>query len=313
LRAPWFGALVAFVVGASVAGSVPAGAAGAPAAPRVATEARAFADTTQMADRANVLYLAARPQIDERASFAKDCPTPEPRDSFVVGCYQPARRRIFILRIDRPELARAMRVTAAYEMLRAAYADLDAPARKHVDAMVDDAFRASRDERLRSFAERLGVLPARERLETLHSLLGTQVAQLPAELERYYGTLFEDRQAVVSAFWSYKTAFDALDSQLDRLAQEIDGLKAQVTVMHSQYDVAGTDADRLTAQLKDAKSREAGESLVAQQNVAVDRANDLARRLLATVAEVNAKIDSFNALVLDDQHRLAPLSPVTAS
>ena len=83
--------------------------------------------------------------------------------------------------------------------------------------------------------------------------------------------------------------------------------------MHQQYDAAGDEADRLTAQLKDVKSKDQGEALVAQQNVAVDRANDLARRLLAAVAQVNAKIDAYNALVFEDQQRIAPLSPATAS
>jgi len=149
--------------------------------------------------------------------------------------------------------------------------------------------------------------------DALHSLLGTQVAQLPDDLEHYYSSLFQDRQSVVSAFWSYKTAFDALDSQLDRLTQEIDGMKAQVVAMHQQYDAAGDEADRLTAQLKDVKLKDQGEALIAQQNVAVDRANDLARRLPAAVAQVNAKIEAYHALVFDDQQRITPLSPVTAS
>ena len=110
-----------------------------------------------------------------------------------------------------------MRVTAAYEMLHAGYAALEPSDRKHVDTMVEDAFRASRDERLRALSDELAALPARDRLDALHSLLGTQVAQLPDELEHYYASFFQDRQSVVSAFWSYKSAFDALDSQLDRL------------------------------------------------------------------------------------------------
>jgi len=73
--------------------------------------------------------LEAAPRGDGVA-FAKDCPTPDSRNAFVLGCYQPDRRRIFILRVDRPDLAATMTVTAAYEMLHAAYADLDTTARK---------------------------------------------------------------------------------------------------------------------------------------------------------------------------------------
>jgi len=90
-------------------------------------------------------------------------------------------------------------------------------------------------------------------------------------------------------------------------------MKAEVVALHQQYDVVGADADRLTAQLKDVKSRDVGEALIAQQNAAVDHANDLARGLLAAVAQANAKIETYNGLVLDDQQRVAPLSPITAS
>jgi hypothetical protein len=34
---------------------------------------------------------------------------------------------------------------------------------------------------------------------------------------------------------------------------------------------------------------------------------------LAAVAQVNAKIDAYNALVFDDQHRIAPVSPASTS
>ena len=176
---------------------LPAGATGASAAPRVTREAKVFVDTTQMTEQGKALYLAARPQVDDRAAFAKDCPAPESRNTFVVGCYQAARKRIFILRVDRPDLTQAMRVTAAYEMLHAAYAALEPSDRKRVDTMVEDAFRASRDERLRALSDELAALPARDRLDALHSLLGTQVAQLPDELEHYYASLFQDRQSVV--------------------------------------------------------------------------------------------------------------------
>jgi hypothetical protein len=311
--APLTGALLTLSAFVASPVSSAAAATGASASPRITREAKVFVGTTQMTDQGKELFLGARPQIDDRAAFAKDCPTPDSRNAFVLGCYQPGRRRIFILRVDRPDLAATMTVTAAYEMLHAAYAELDTTARKRVDAMVDDAFRASRDERLRALADELGGLPARERSDALHSLLGTEVAQLPEDLEHYYAVFFRDRQAVVSAFWSYKTAFDALDSQLDRLAQEIDGMKAQVVALHQQYDVVGADADRLTAQLKDVKSRDVGEALIAQQNAAVDHANDLARGLLAAVAQANAKIETYNGLVLDDQQRIAPLSPITAS
>jgi chromosome segregation ATPase len=121
------------------------------------------------------------------------------------------------------------------------------------------------------------------------------------------------RETHVAAFFSYRIVFEALDAQLDRLGMEIDQMKAHTDDLQRQYDAAGAEADRLTAALNELKSRDQVQTMVAQQNVAVDRANDFARRLVAAVAETNARIETHNNLVLDDQQRIEPLEPITVS
>jgi hypothetical protein len=305
--------LVALSV-AAVATVAPPGPAGAAAsgAPRVEDDARALVPAAQLTAAGGSLFLGARPRIEDRATFAASCAS-DSSEALVLGCYQARRNRIHVLRVDRPELADVMTVTAAFEALHVAYTRLGRDERERVDAMVDQAFSASRDERLRALAASYASLPDRARHDALHSVLGTQVAQLPGALEQYYDFYFQDRQSVVGAFWSYKAAFDAVVTDLARRGDEIRARKADVDAVRKQCEAAGAEADRLTASLKETHPRDQLEVLVVMQNAAVDKANDLARKLVADVAQVNALVAAYNALTFDDQQVIEALEPVTAS
>ncbi len=88
-----------------------------------------------------------------------------------------------------------MPVTAAHEMLHAAYAELAPGQRRRVDQLLDQAFEASADQRLRdTLAEYADAEPG-QRHNELHSILPTEVAELSPPLERYYQRYFEDRGA----------------------------------------------------------------------------------------------------------------------
>ena len=182
-----------------------------------------FVDTTQMTGRGKELYLRGTPAGRRPGRVRQGLPGAGVAQHVRRRLLQSDRKRIFILRVDRPDLTPAMRVTAAYEMLHAAYAALAPSDRKRCRLDGGRCLPCVRDERLRALSGELAALPARDRLDALHSLLGTQVAQLPDDLEHYYSSLFQDRQSVVSAFWSYKSAFDALDSQLDRSVRRSTG------------------------------------------------------------------------------------------
>jgi hypothetical protein len=267
-----------------------------------------------MTTEAKAIYLATRPKIDDRTAFATDCPDPDSRDAFVLGCYTKDAARIYILRPSDDALRGAMTVTAAYEMLHAAYAHVDPDTRAAVDKALTDAFTNSRDPRIRDLAAQYDKSTNTERLDALHSLFGTEVTKLPAGLERYYARYFRDRQTVVRAFLSYQVSFNDRDDTINRMASEIAGMKSQAATLQQQYDVSGATADRLTAQIADlrAHNQAAGsDTLVAEQNRAVDQANVAARQLVALVAQANGEIAQYNQSVLIDQDRIMPLDPVT--
>src|SRR5688572_27672169 len=75
--------------------------------------------------RGRKLFAGTDPVIREKADFGDDCPLPEADDTFVLGCYDDFTNKIAVIRVERLDLFGVMPVTAAHELLHAAYAGLD--------------------------------------------------------------------------------------------------------------------------------------------------------------------------------------------
>ena len=97
--------------------------------------------------------------------------------------------------------------------------------------------------------DELADYPARERAGERHSRLGTEVADLPPKLERYYGRYFRDRAVVVSASEAYERVFATLATELTTLDAEITSMQARVEELGRQADAAGAEAQRLADEI----------------------------------------------------------------
>jgi chromosome segregation ATPase len=220
----------------------------------------------------------------------------------VLGCQ--GDDRIFLLRVDRPDLTQIMPVTAAHEVLHAAYARLDPAERRRIDRLIDEAFTSSNDQRLRDLVTEYDRLEPGERHNELHSLLGTEVSALSGPLERYYRRYFRDRRRIVEAFNGYQSVFDTLKAQYDQLKSEVDALDAQLQGLSSQLKAAVGEADQLLGQIEALRAQgriEESNRLVDAQNAAVNYANALADQHNGLVDQYNAKIDALNALAIAGQ------------
>jgi hypothetical protein len=264
-------------------------------APSPASEVAAFADRTTMTALARDIFYRARPELQSRARFTSSCPAQEKRQ--ILGCYIGGR--IFILLIDRPELAEVMDVTAAHEMLHAAYDDLGSDERKRVDGWTTHFYEGtgSRDPELKQLVEKY---PESQRTNELHSLLGTQVAALSPELERYYARYFTDRAAVVQEHAGSDAVFTGIERQHAELLKQINSLVDQIHELAAQQADQAAEAQRLGAQITDlrAQGRVAeSNALVAKQNAAAQRATDLEKNITILIDQHNEKVRQINDLV----------------
>ena len=242
------------------------------------------------------LYAGNRPVIRERADFADDCPLPEADDTFVLGCYDGFLGAISVLRIDRLDIEGVMPVTAAHEMLHAAYDELGRKERERVDTMLENFLAETPQPQIE---ESLALYTEKERANEVHSLAGTEIGVLPPALERYYARYFDDRTAVVTLFEGYQRVFDDLETRFQLLEFELGLLEGQLESLESQADAAAAEADQLASQIDELRAQgriDESNNLVGPQNAAVDRANSLSSQYNAVVNEYNAKIDELNEI-----------------
>lgn len=239
------------------------------------------------------LFYASEPTLDASSNFTEDCDNTE-KTSVVLGCYY--NRDIFLFDVTNDELNGIEEVTAAHEVLHAAYERLNIFEKRRVNQMLED--KAAKLRTNPEFRERMSVyddLSRDDQLNELHSVVGTEIEDIDPELEAYYARYFNDRARIVEYYTNYKNVFADLIEEADRLAAQLDSLAASINSRVESYEAASAQLD---ADIRSFNARaDAGEfSSLGQFNAArsplVARQNQLESLRLA----INADIDRYEAL-----------------
>lgn len=255
-------------------------------------EVAAIADATGMSAEGRLIYLATRPEVETTASFNDHC---DVEGTIVLGCYTPDDR-IYVYGVSDDRLAGTVEVTAAHEMLHAAYERLSEADRRTVDALVADAVAAlPADDPL--FAA-LETYPRAQQADEWHSRLATEVADLPAALEAHYAVYFDDRSRVIALHLGSTEAIRELEAQIDALASEIAALDASITAELAEHDAA---IDRLEADIAAFNQKNAAFGFESEAEFTAARNALIARSdaLDAEADRINAEIDRYNGLVAE--------------
>ena len=104
-------------------------------------EVTALADTDTFTSTSRHLFYINRPEIIPKSEFVGSCNNTKAEQTIVLGCYHGVQNGIFVLRIaNDSRLNGVMQVTAAHEMLHAAYDRLSNSERTKVNAMLEDYY-----------------------------------------------------------------------------------------------------------------------------------------------------------------------------
>ncbi len=248
-----------------------------------------LADKTTMTEYGRRLFYVNQPVIANKTEFNQKC---QLEASIVLGCYIP-NDGIYLYNINDPRLQGVVEVTAAHEMLHAAYDRLSNKERDHIDQLTLQAYQQVANERVRSNIasyqrQNPGIVP-----NELHSILPTEVEELPPDLEVYYQKYFSNRQAVVDLSRHYEAEFEnrkdqvaAYDGQLASLKVEIDGSKTELSV---QYKNLQAQKNRMDSLLTNGH--------VQAYNAAVPAFNEQVARYNNTVRQTDQLINRYNDIV----------------
>jgi hypothetical protein len=236
------------------------------------------------------LFYVMHPQLDDKQTFNTHCRDDE--QTIVLGCHI-SRDGIYLLRVDDQRLTGVEQVTAAHEMLHEAYERLGITEKQHINELLQQTFAASTDERLKQTIEEYRSKDPSVVPNELHSILGTEMRNLPAELENYYKRYFDNRLQIVTYSEQYEEVFTdrhnavtQYDAQLASLKTQIDALKTQLSGQQSDLSNRRSQMDRW---------RSSGQ--VEQYNAAVPGFNQEVQSYNGNIDSLRSYIDQYNTIV----------------
>jgi regulator of replication initiation timing len=260
-----------------------------------------LADETTMKPDTRRIFYVNHPQISQKAEFQKQCESKE--KSIVLGCYvNPGG--IYLLDVTDPRLSGVVEVTAAHEVLHAVYDRLDSDERERVDKLTNNFLKTIKDDRILKTVENYrkkdpGVVPSE-----LHSIFGTEVADLPQELEDYYALHFSNRKKIVAFSQQYEQTFieleervESLDRQLESIKRQLDNNNAELSRREVEIDQKRRELDRLLQN----NEVEQYNSQVAVFNQMVSSYNSLINSSRQLANKYNQIVEERNSLVTTEQ------------
>lgn len=190
---------------------------------------------SHMTSKGQFYFYASQPEINSRATFNQKCTSSGER-TVVLGCY--VGQRIYVFDVTDSRLEGVKEVTAAHEMLHAAYERLSDAERDHVNALIETELKTVTDNRIQNLIAVYAKSEPGERLNELHSIFATELASLSPELNAYYSGYFNDRLAVVRLSQQYEQVFTSLNQQQDALVAELNSLAGTISTETKEYNAS---------------------------------------------------------------------------
>ena len=231
-------------------------------------------DGAGMTDVGRRLFLQSQPSLEDHDHLLQSCvgvdATGGPEGAHTFGCVEDGT--MHVRTFSAPEIRDLTYVVAAHELLHVVYARMAPAERARIDAELDAA-RAGNSV----LEERLAVYAAvdEDSHTEVHSVLGTEFANLSPTLEEHY-SLYFDRARVLDAFartlGQREDAIRGLEATVKDTEAQIEPLEAQMDALRAAGDLRSYNADVPVVN-----------ALVSQHNAALD--------------ELHTRVDEYNNLL----------------
>jgi hypothetical protein len=249
-----------------------------------------LATVTTMTDSARRLFYVNKPQIEARKSALNLCKSTE--QTVVLGCYVTGKG-IFLQSVPDPRLEGVMEVTAAHEMLHAAYDRLSVLEQSQLNLKLQSAFAQLKNARIRDL---IGVYDAQDSRSVdteLHSILGTEVRDLSEELEEHYRRYFDNRSTIVALSEHYEGVFTSVRDKAKSLTQQLATRKLTMEQLGKQVEGEAATIESERASLQGSLSARPQ----TDSNILVARFNDRVEAYNRLVTELRQQTDTYNQIV----------------
>lgn len=254
---------------------------------------------TQLAERATIsdkglfYFYASQPTIEGSQRFNSLCGRKEPA-SAILGCYSATR--IYIYDITDPRLDGIREVTAAHEMLHAVFERLSDTEKQHLGDLLEAEYMKLNDKDLKERMEYYARAEPADRINELHSIIGTEVSDISPELEVHYKNYFSDRQKTVSLYVAYQKAFTSIKTKADDLVARLGTLGNNIEAASVTYNENVKQLNSDIQAFNQRASQPGGYSSQAEFNAAKANLLNKVQTLDADREKINADIQTYQVM-----------------
>ena len=236
-------------------------------------------------------YFASRPELDFAKEFNGECRSRE-QGNAILGCYK--NQRIYIYNVNDERLNGLKEVTAAHEMLHAAYERLPESDKKAVNTLLEKEYRKNSDA---EFSKRMDYYKRNqpgEEYNELHSIIGTEFADISPQLEDYYKRYFNNRSQVVALHSKYSDKFKELKRGSASLRKELENLSININNASLKYN---KDISNLNSEINNFNSRAKNGDFSSQEDFLNERRYLIksTRKLEQDRANINRYISQYES------------------
>jgi polyisoprenoid-binding protein YceI len=135
-----------------------------------------------------------------------------------------------------------------------------------------------------------------ERVNELHSIIGTEFDTVSTELEGHYAIYFTDRAALISMHQKSNQVFVEQAAQIDALVTQLDALAAAINADYATYNAG---YDRLNADIGSFNTRADNGSFTSEAQFNAERSSLMRRQanLDALYASIDTRSTQYDALL----------------
>lgn len=264
-----------------------------------------------LTDYGRKLFYVNHPEIADKSAFNAACSNND-EQTIVLGCYHPVDRGIFIYAVTDARLDGVEQVTAAHEMLHAAYDRLSSAEKQTIDTELKDFYNNDEhDQRIRETIDDYQKSEPNDVVNEMHSIFGTEVGNLPAPLESYYKRYFSDRTKVVRYADAYQQEFTTREDQVKTDDAKLQSLKSEIDSNEALLNQQQADIDSMRQQMESEKSAgnvQAYNTQVPVYNNKIDRYNALVHATQQDIGDYNQLVSERNSLVVEVQQLTQSIS-----
>ncbi len=191
-------------------------------------EIRTLRQDLALTSKGRRIFLATQPALESATSFNEHCQN-EKMEVALLGCY--VNDRIYIYEVTREDLKDSNKVTAAHELLHAAWKRMNNGEREKVKGWLEEVSQ----QQAEWAAEELRLYADEAKLEELYTRVGTKLREIPNGLEEHYKEYFEDRLVIVDFYENYQAPFDKLKQKNEEIKEELDKLQEELAQGQKAY------------------------------------------------------------------------------